>query len=371
MLFQGSENVGANEHFQFVQRAGGATNASTSFDRTNYYETLPPHCLELGLWLESDRLGFLLPALTEEKFEGQRSVVVNERRQRVENQPYGRAFETLHGALYPDGHPYGWPVIGFQEDIEAADLADVETFFRNHYSPANTVLTLVGDFDPKAAVNLVDRYFADIPSASLPAPPAVPETSVIPHRHELILEDDVALGRTYLAWRGPALTDRERFAGEILAATLAGGKSSPLHQDLVHETQVAQDVSAFLLSMELSSTFLLVATAKPGVSLEEIEQRLLEHLAAASTRPPRAEDLERAKNQVVTGVFEELQSVENLADLLSRAATFFGDPAAADSEVSSYLSVQAADLGDFTARYLPPDAGVRLRVVPREDGESD
>lgn len=364
MLFQGSQNVAANEHFQFVQRAGGSTNASTSFDRTNYYETLPAHCLELGLWLESDRLGFLLPALAEEKFEGQRSVVINERRQRVENQPYGRAFETIQGALYPDNHPYGWPVIGFLEDIEATDLADVESFFRSYYNPANAVLSVVGDFEPSQAEQLVNQYFGDIPSpAPVPRPfAAEPEST---QRREILLTDAVALPRTYLTWRCPEHTRQKRYAGEILASVLSGGKSSPLYQDLVHQRQLAQDVTAFLLPMELASTFLLVATAKPGVELEAIEARLAHHLTAISSHPPRAEDLERARNQVATGFFDDLQSVESLADLLSRSATFFDDPATVDSEVSHYLDVQATEISDFSKQYLSPESCVRLRVIPQ------
>jgi zinc protease len=370
MLFQGSENIAANEHFQFVQRAGGATNASTSFDRTNYYETLPPHYLELGLWLESDRLGFLLPALTEEKFEGQRSVVINERRQRIENQPYGKAFETLHGELYPDHHPYGWPIIGFLEDIKGATLGDVESFFQSFYNPTNAVLTLAGDFEPASAIRLVERYFGDIPSGA-PAPPIEAGTPDSPTtRHTIVMEDEVALGRTYFAWQGPPLSDERRFAGEMLATSLTGGKSSPLYQDLVHESQMAQDVTAFLLPMELSSTFLLVATARPGVSLEQVEERLIGHIEAARAQPAADHDLERARNQVITGVLDELQSVENVADLLSRATTFFDDPAAVDNEVKKYFDVDSRSVIDFAARYLSPDNTINLRIVPRENGNS-
>jgi zinc protease len=370
MLFQGSQHVAANEHFQLVQRAGGSSNASTSFDRTNYYETLPSHCLELGLWLESDRLGFLLPALTEETFDGQRSVVLNERRERVENQPYGRAFETIQDALFPHDHPYGWPVIGYPEDIEAADLDDVKRFFRRFYNPANAVLTLVGGFEPIRAERLVNQYFGDIPPPeSVPRPFATDAGRI--ERKEIVLEDEVALARTYLAWRCPEITSGERYAGEIMASVLSGGKSSPLYQDLVHQRQLAQDVTAFLLPMELTSTFLLVATAKPGVELSAIEARLAYHLTTESGGSTRAEDLERARNQVATGFFEDLQSVESLADLLSRSATFFEDPAAVDSEVSRYLNLQESELIDFSRRYLSPDSCVRLRVVPHGTGEGD
>src|SRR5687767_12187005 len=173
MLFQGSQNVGTNDHFRYVQQVGGVANGSTWFDRTNYYETLPANHLELGLWLEADRMGYLLPAMTAEKLENQRQVVMNERRQRVDNQPYGRAFERLNELLFPAEHPYHWPVIGYMDDIAAATLADVETFFRTWYTPDNAVLTLSGAFDPDAAMRLVEQHFGPIPPGPGTQPPAV------------------------------------------------------------------------------------------------------------------------------------------------------------------------------------------------------
>jgi zinc protease len=367
MLFQGSENVEANEHFQLVQQVGGATNASTSFDRTNYYETLPPHCMELGLWLESDRMGYLLPALDEEKFEGQRSVVMNERLQRVDNQPYGRAFEALQEAIYRDGHPYMRPIIGSLADIRRASMADAADFFRRYYSPANAVLSLVGDFDPKNAERLVKAYFEDIgESGTRPEPPATVGDAARSSAAETTqLEDDVALSRLYLAWRGPALAHQQRYAGEILAMALGGGKSSPLYQDLVHRNQLAQDISVFLLTLELESLFIIVATAKPDGRISDIEERLDRHLASAAGTPLASDDLNRARNQVTTSLFGQMESVETLADLLSEATTFYDDPAAVDAESARYLECTDEDLTEFAARFLAPDRAARVRVVPR------
>jgi zinc protease len=196
MLFQGSANVGTNDHFRYVQQVGGVANGSTWFDRTNYFETLPSSCLDLGLWLESDRMGFLLPAMTQEKLDTQREVVINERRQRVDNQPYGLAMERLHELLFPPDFPYHWPVIGYLEDLEKANLEDVTDFFRTHYVPANAVLSLVGDFSPQQALEQVVRYFGEIPAA--PKPPAVVATPAPlqqPQREKL--PDDVELERLY------------------------------------------------------------------------------------------------------------------------------------------------------------------------------
>ena len=204
MLFQGSEHVGPNEHFHYVQQAGGVANGSTWYDRTNYYETLPAHYLDRGLWLESDRMGFLLPALTEQQLATQREVVMNERRQRVDNQPYGRAFERLHELLYPPDHPYHWPVIGTLEDIAAARLDEVAAFFKTFYAPNNAVLTLAGDFSPGRALESVERYFGPIPRGPEVSPPAVALPRLDGERRAVV-EDDVRLPRVYLGYRVPPL----------------------------------------------------------------------------------------------------------------------------------------------------------------------
>jgi len=213
MLFQGSAHVGTNDHFRYVQQVGGVANGSTWYDRTNYYETLPAHQLDLGLWLESDRMGFLLPAITAENLETQRQVVMNERRQRIENQPYGLAGERLRELLYPPDHPYHWPVIGYMDDIAAATLDEVRAFFRTYYAPNNAVLTLAGDFDPAAALERIDAWFGDIPAGppvpALPAmvgdPPPLPASAA---QRRAVLEDDVNLARIYLACRAPAFGQR-------------------------------------------------------------------------------------------------------------------------------------------------------------------
>ncbi|HVR99248.1 MAG TPA: pitrilysin family protein, partial [Thermoanaerobaculia bacterium] len=197
MLFQGSQHVGTNEHFRHVQQVGGVANGSTWYDRTNYYETLPASHLDLGLWLEADRMGWLLPAMTAEKLEMQRQVVMNERRQRIENQPYGLAGERLRELLYPPDHPYHWPVIGYMDDIAAATLDEVQAFFRTYYAPNNAVLTLAGDFDPEDALRKVEAWFGEIP-AGPPVPPVSAPLAPLGGERREVIEDDVRLPRIYI-----------------------------------------------------------------------------------------------------------------------------------------------------------------------------
>ncbi len=367
MLFQGSENVGTNDHFRYVQQVGGVANGSTSFDRTNYYETLPSHCLDLGLWLESDRMGHLLPAMTEEKFETQREVVMNERRQRIDNQPYGRAFERLHELVYPRPHPYHWPIIGYMDEIAAATLDELEAFFRTYYVPNNAVLTLAGDLTVDDAIDRVERYFGDIAGGGEIAPVRAALEPIGGERRD-VLEDDVELSRIYLAFHAPPVVADEWRAADLLAATLTGGKSSPLYQDLAHERQLVQDVSAAVLPTEISGTFLLVATAKPDVGIDRVEAALSEHLERWADEPLPEAELERARNRFLTSYFEQLQSLENRAEMLSRMTTYHDDPGRVESEVQRYLGLTPGDLTEFAARRLGPDQRVVLRVVPRGAG---
>lgn len=365
MLFQGSENVGANEHFRYVQQVGGVANGSTWFDQTNYYETLPAHCLELGLWLEADRMGFLLPGLDQEKLENQREVVMNERRQRVDNQPYGRAFERLHELMYPQDHPYSWPVIGYMQDIAAATLDDVRNFFQTHYGPQNAVLTLAGSFDSAEALRSIDRYFGEIPPGPVNSLPLVAPPDVVSSSEEL-LTDNVPLQRMYLGFRGPAYGSSSWFAGDFLTTILTGGKSSALYQDLVHQRQLAQDVAAMVLPMELESTVVVIATAKPEVSREQLEEAIWQHLENTVGTHRSADEIDRARNQLVTSYFSALQSVERRADLLSQYVTLFDDAAFLTTEIEHYESMRAEQLSEFASQHLTRDRATTLWVGPAE-----
>ncbi len=367
MLFQGSQHVGTNDHFRYLQQVGGVANGSTWFDRTNYFETLPSHHLDLGLWLESDRMGYLLPALDHDKLETQRQVVLNERRQRIDNQPYGRAFERLHELLYPPGHPYSWPVIGYEPDIAGATLDEVVEFFRTHYVPANAVLTLAGDFEPRQALGRVEHYFGEVAAGTAPQAPRQRPVWPSAERRE-VLPDRVELARVYLGFTVPAVGDRRCDAAELLAIVLGDGRSSPLYRDLVHDRELAQEVWAAVLPMEIQSTFLLVATARPGVEPDRLEEALRGHLATASRGELAADELERARNRMVAAHLGALQSLDRRADLLSRATTFFDDPERLNRELERYLGLGAGEPAAVATDFLRPDRGVVVHVVPAVGG---
>ena len=366
MLFQGSEHVSGTDHFRYLQQVGGVANGSTWYDRTNYYETLPAHQLDLGLWLESDRMGFFLPALTSEKLETQRSVVMNERRQRVDNQPYGLASERIHELLYPPDHPYHWPVIGYMEDIAAASLDDVREFFVTHYAPSNAVLTLAGSFDPDDALARAERWFGGLPRGPVPPPVAPPDPDFGGERRER-LTDDVQLSRVYLAFQAPPYGEPGWYAADLLARVLTSGKSSLLHEDLVYRRELARNVAAYVLPTELTAPFTVVATATPDRRPEELERSVAEHLERVAADGPREEDLERARNRVLSGLYEDLQTLDARADLLSQHATFFDDPRRAFDEAASYDAVSAEDVQRFARRHLVEGGRAVVTVVPREE----
>jgi zinc protease len=366
MLFQGSENVGTNEHFRYVQQVGGVANGSTWLDRTNYYETMPSHQLDLALWLESDRMGFLLPALDQAKLDRQRDVVLNERRQTVDNQPYGRAGERLYELCFPLPHPYNWPVLGYPPDLEATTLEDVESFFRLFYAPDNAVLTVAGDFEPQRALESIERYFGDLPRGpGVEAPaPAAPE---VPVERRETMADDVELTRIYHAWALPAFGQRAWYAADMLATVLAEGKTSPLYRDLVYERQLAQDVGVYVQPTELAALFLVVTTARPDVEADRLERELEDHLADAAARPPAGGELERARNQVRVDFLEQFQSLDRRADRLSQMTTYFDAPERLESELDRYLDVGADELQAVARDLLSPERRVALRVVPKGD----
>jgi zinc protease len=366
MLFQGSEHVGTNEHFRQIQLVGGVANGSTWYDRTNYYETVPAHHLDLALWLESDRMGFFLPALTEENLNNQRDVVMNERRQRVENQPYGRAGETLNELLYPADHPYHWPVIGYMDDIAAATLEDVRAFFSTYYTPSNAVISVVGDVDPAEVLERVDAWFGEIP-AGPPVPPVrVPAPAPRGEARRALLPEDVHLPRVYIGFRAPAYGERSWYAADLLASVLAGGKSSPLYRDLVYERQIAQDVGVSVGPQECGGSFTMISTARPGVAAEALEEALLGHLAAAAARPPDIADLDRARNRMLTDYYSGLQRLDTVADQLSQFATYFDDPAAGLREGERYLEIAPRELMEYAAEHCAAAERAVVAVVSRK-----
>ncbi len=373
LMFQGSTNVGKGEHISLIEASGGKANASTSLDRTNYFERLPSHELELALWLESDRLANLLSAMTQEKLDNQREVVKNERRFSVDNQPYGSSDEKLQTLLFPEGHPYRHPIFGSMEDLDRASLADVSDFFAAHYAPNNAVLTITGDFDPTAALGLVERYFGPLPAnpAVATAPSTLIQTSVGAEMRETVL-DRVPLPRIYAAFRTPAFGSAAFEALEVAMDLLGSGRGSRLYRALVREQQVAQDVSTFAFpEIGGAAVFALSVTARTGIRHEVLERSMWTEVDRLIAQGPTDEELERVRNMHATGVESSLERVGERADRLSMYACLFDEPERINTEVRRYVLVDAARVREALALGLRPDNRVLLTYLPTEHPPSD
>jgi predicted Zn-dependent peptidase len=367
MLFQGSAHVAANEHFELVQRAGGTLNGSTWLDRTNYYETVPSNQLALALWLEADRMGQLLPAMTQEKLDTQRDVVKNERRWSVDNQPYGTWWERLPALCYPEGHPFHHSLIGSMEDLSAASLEDVATFFRTYYTPDNAVLTIAGDFDPAEARALVARYFGAIPRGA--GKPPLPPMELPPTFGETlraVVEDEVMLPRLFLAFRSPAFGTDAYYAASMCSAVLGLRNGSRLHRALVRERQVASEAHAFTYDLPKGADILVVdAVARPEVDGDALAHAVTEEVDRLRDGGVTAEEVERALALVESSFVLAMQSAGDRADQLSRFACYFGDPALANAQVDRYRAVTAEQVSAFARDFLGPDNRAYLLYVPR------
>jgi zinc protease len=371
MMFQGSAHVAKGEHFAQIQAAGGTGNATTWLDRTNYFETLPSHELELALWLESDRLASLLPVMTQEKLDNQREVVKNERRLRVDNQPYGTWDEKLQELLFPEGHPYHHSTFGSMQDLDAASLADVSDFFAAHYAPNNAVLTIAGDFDPPATLGLVEKHFGPIPAN--PAIPPAPSTAIDPiigAEVRKIVPDRVPLPRVYAAYRMPVFGSDGFDALEVVVDLLGAGRASRLYRALVREQQVAQDVTTFTFPViGGAAIFAMWATARPGVGHEALEAALWAEIDRLAGEGPTHDELERVRNLHVASVESSLERVSERAERLSMYTCLFDQPERINTEVSRYVAVDAARVRDAMAASLRPDNRVVLTYLPAESPE--
>ncbi len=365
MMFQGSANVPKNRHFELVEGAGGTLNASTWFDRTNYYDTLPSHQLELALWLEADRMGWMLPAMTQEKLTNQQEVVMNERKQRYDNQPYGDWDERIQSLVFPSTHPYHHAVIGSMEDIAGATLEDVAEFFRTFYVPNNAVLTLAGDIDPKRALELVERYFGEIP-AGAPIPPihGTPDiSSVIGETVRAEVVAEVPLTRLYMAGRFPPVDAPDFHVAEVAATVLGSGKASRLYRSLVREKRIAKDVLSYVFPLQTGgSLFLLWATGYPGAKPQELEKALVEEVEGMDS--VTQEELDRAVALTETHLLMAIQHVGDRADLLSMFDQLFDDPARLNSEIERVRAVTRDQVRDFAGRYLGADNRAFLSYIP-------
>lgn len=367
MLFQGSKNVEKGEHFKLIQDAGGTLNGSTNTDRTNYWETLPSNFLELALYLESDRMGFLLDAMTQEKLDNQRDVVKNERRQNYENQPYGLASKLIRENLYPQNHPYHWLTIGTQEDLSNASLEDVKEFFRDYYVPNNASLCIGGDFDTKEAKKLVEKYFGEIPKGK-----NIEKLKTwIPELNEnkyLTFEDNVKLPRIYISWLTLQKFTDDEAALDILAAILTRGKNSRLYKNLVYEKKIAQDVFSSNNSAEISGEFSIISTAKPGISLSEIEKEIYSEIDKLKSEGISDLELQRAKNEIEANFIYRLQSLGGFGgrtDQLNMYNIYVGDPGYFNKDLERYKRVTVNDVKKVAEKYLKQTGKVVLSVVPK------
>ncbi len=364
LMFEGSAHHDSG-YFEPLQRAGALLNGSTNTDRTNYWEVVPTGALDLALWMESDRMGHLLPALTEEKFINQRDVVLNERRQNYENRPYGLAGVALSAALFPPDHPYHWITIGDPDDLRAATLEDVRRFFETYYHPGNASLTLAGDIETVRALDLAEEYFGDIPRG--------PAVSPVSHGRptmagaSLLLEDRVELPRLYLSWHSPAMFETGDAALDLAADVLAHGKTSRLYERLVYERRVATDVSAYQHSREMSGVFQVACTASAGVALPVLEQAVTEALAALADEGPTSDELERSEVQTEAQFVYRLQTVGGFggkSDQLNAYNVFRKDPGFFDEDLARYRAVTPAQMADAVRRWIVGTARVALSVVP-------
>ena len=364
LMFEGSEHsVGG--YFPPLQQAGALLNGSTNTDRTNYWEVVPTSAVDLALWMESDRMGYLLPAVTAERFETQRDVVLNERRQNYENRPYGMAMIALSAALFPPDHPYHWVTIGDSDDLQAMRLEEVQEFFRTYYHPANASLSLAGAIETPRALDLAERYFGDLPAG--PKPARVTASAALTREYRLLLEDRVELPRIYMAWHSPAMFARDDAEMDLLADLLANGKTSRLYRTLVYEQRIALDVSAYQSSREVGSFFLIAATAAPGQSLSDIASAIDAELQVVTVDGPSADEMERAEAQIEAQFLYRLQTVGGFggkSDQLNAYNVYCGDPAYFSRDVARYREATRETVRAAAARLLRFDARVLLSVVP-------
>ena len=368
MLFQGSASVGANEHFELVQRAGGTLNGSTWLDRTNYFETVPSNQLELALWLEANRMGYLLPAMTQQKLDTQRDVVQNERRWSMDNQPYGSWWERLPALAFPPAHPFHHSLIGSMADLDAASLEDIEQFFRTYYTPDNAVLSIAGDFDPEDVRQLVARHFGPIPRGG--GKPPLPDMTLPPLLDGPLREvvpDDVLLPRLFLALRSPVFGSDAYYPASVCGAILGLKKGSRLHRRLVRERQLAAEAQAFTYDLTKGSDLLVDdVTGRPETAPDELERAVGDEIDRMYADGVTADEVERAVSLIETELIVSLQSAGDRADKLSLFATYFGDPSLVNTQADRYRAVTADQVNAFARTHLGPRNRASLLYVPRD-----
>ncbi|MEM7417174.1 MAG: pitrilysin family protein [Gemmatimonadota bacterium] len=367
MMFQGSQHVPKNKHFELIEKVGGSANATTWFDRTNYFEKVPSNDLELSLWLESDRMGFMLPAMTQEKLDNQRDVVKNEKRQRYDNQPYGDWEERLLKLIFPEDHPYRHTVIGSMADIDAATLDDVSDFFETFYVPNNAVLTLAGDFVPAEAIEQIKRYFGDIErGAPIPALPGNP--TIDPKIGTTVRDDvsaDVPLPRVIMGHRIPPYSSPDFAVAQVAESLLGKGRASRFYSRLVRERRVAKSVVVFVYPLLTGASMMLVwATGYPDTELDALEAAVSEELESLAA--PNQSEIDRAITLTETDLVRSLERVAERADQLSMFDLYFDDPGRLNRELDRLRAVSLEQVSAFASEYLVPDNRAVVTFQPME-----
>ena len=379
LMFEGSGHVKEGEFDTLLEAAGATNNGSTEKDRTNYYIDTPSNALELALFLESDRMGYLLDAMSPERVNGQRDVVKNERRQNYENTPYGMASIEIDKMLFPEAHPYRWPTIGYMEDLTAASYEDVVEFFRKYYQPANASLVIAGDIDPAKTRALVEKWFGDVKPGTEPVPPIDHPHATLSSVSRKTIEDRVQLPRLYITWLTPALFKPGDAELDVVSEILAGGKNSRLYKRLVYDLQIAQDVTAYQASAVLDSEFQVIVTARPGdpktppaALIDRILAIVDEEIAKLQQAPPTSREFQRAINQIEASFYNRMENVGGFngkGNQLNAYYTATGNPDYFNEDLSRYRALSPGDIQAAAAYWLPAHRRVELTVEPMKNPE--
>jgi zinc protease len=366
LMFEGSKNVKEGEFDTLLEAAGGNNNGSTSNDRTNYVIDVPSSALDLALYLESDRMAYLLDTMSPARVDGQRDVVKNERRQSYENRPYGMASIELDKMLWPAGHPYSWPTIGYMEDLTAASYDDVVQFFKRYYAPNNASLVIAGDIDYDRTKALVERWFGEVPKG--PAlEPIAPPPAVLTDVKRQTMTDRVRLSKLFLGWLTPRIYAPGDATLDVVSSVLAGGKNSRLYKRLIYDTQMAQDVEATQQSGPLGSSFIIEVTVRPGHTVAEVQKAIDEELGKLRQEPPSEREVERAINQIEASFYRRMQRVGGFggkADQLNSYYVAGGGPDFFAEDLARYTSLSRSDVQAAVAQWLPAERRVELIVNP-------
>ncbi len=369
LMFMGSKHAKYGDFDKLLEAAGGTNNASTAEDRTNYYIDVPSNALDLALFLESDRMAYLIEAMSPKTVDAQRDVVKNERRESYENAPYGMASIEIAEMLYPKGHPYRWPTIGYMEDLTAASYEDVVEFFRTYYQPGNASLVVAGDIDPAKTRAAVEKWFAEVKPGKAPPPPVDYPHPVLNEVRKKTIQDRVQLPRLYLTWITPAHLAPGDAELDVLSSLLAGGKNSRLYKRLVYELQIAQDVAAVQGSKALNSEYQVVVTARPGADINRIRAIVDEEIKKLQQIAPEEREFRRAINQIESSFYDRMERVGNFGGVGDQLNAYYdaaGNPGYFNEDLSRYRALSPADVTAAAAHFLPLDKRVELVVEPKK-----